>query len=82
MHKYIMRQFFIFIVNQKTWWISSHATGIVELHVDLFSRPQKMTLIILHSRQEGSIHYWGPWTNMAATNVLYVFIGLQPPTDI
>lgn len=67
---------------------SLHPTGkcimelkpwIVEFHIDLFSRPWKMTLIILHSRQEGSTQCGlvAPWTNMAAQTFLCLFTSFQ-----
>lgn len=46
---------FFFAPHRETY--NGIKTGIVELHIDLFSRPLKMTLIILHSRQEGSTQY-------------------------
>lgn len=43
-------------------------TGIVESYMDLLSSPQKMTLIILHSGQEGSTQCGAgaPSTNMVS----------------
>lgn len=67
-----------FLIPPKTWLMlfcephremyNGVKTGVVEFFADLSSRPWKMTLIILHSRQEPSTQYGrnAPWVNMAA----------------
>lgn len=55
-------------------------TGIVEYDIDFLSFLQKITLIILHSRQEGSTKCC--LNQCGCTNFLCLFFSLQLLTDL